>query len=470
MTAMEERTPTSSPSVEMEREDNMTKQSDDNIEKDHSTAGKSASSFGEEEARDDVDGGGGEVFQDCLSGSELRMLDMDQDGNYDETTLQAASDDAHADNDREAVETGCYKLLSPCYLGWLAKFPDLFPRTCALLFGVAGPVFLLILISLFFGYLLADLEAPNEIESNNDIISSRKYVAANTQFIRRATLDVPNICLSLAATNQTADPEFTEALTEAIDAVYLRDWETGNFESESPFQTAESLQELVEFMETCSSAAWESAIRFIFSGPSADQLVDLSFDWIRCSGPPPDGSTFSSIMGNYLRPPQGNLTQLRPDVQEAQMVEAWSEDQQALYVEYLGENMLAGMSNVDAAFDALQRSIENADGSGNCEPNAVAGAWFWFTVMTTIGYGNTAPVTTGGRAMVYTFGFLSILTFASVLGEAGRIISALFDDWVERLKFPLLRRTFVAWYVWSDEDRKPGRMCTNFCRRYYIAL
>ena len=56
---------------------------------------------------------------------------------------------------------------------------------------------------------------------------------------------------------------------------------------------------------------------------------------------------------------------------------------------------------------------------GSCEINTAGGAVFWFTIMTTLGFGNTAPITEGGRAMVYTLGFVCILVFTAIIGQAG---------------------------------------------------
>merc|ERR1711957_1139995 len=62
-------------------------------------------------------------------------------------------------------------------------------------------------------------------------------------------------------------------------------------------------------------------------------------------------------------------------------------------------------------FEAALKELEEDDGHLNCRPSTLGGAIFWFTIMTTIGYGNTAPETQGGRALVFTFGLLSILLF-----------------------------------------------------------
>jgi hypothetical protein len=69
--------------------------------------------------------------------------------------------------------------------------------------------------------------------------------------------------------------------------------------------------------------------------------------------------------------------------------------------------------------------------------------------MTTVGYGNQAPETTGGRAMVYSLGFLSILAFAGILASSGSIVSVIFDDAVNRIKVQSLTTPWVAVCVWG---------------------
>ena len=49
--------------------------------------------------------------------------------------------------------------------------------------------------------------------------------------------------------------------------------------------------------------------------------------------------------------------------------------------------------------EAYELAVYNANGHDNCRVHTSGGAIFWFTIMTTIGYGNTAPTTTGGRCL-----------------------------------------------------------------------
>lgn len=75
--------------------------------------------------------------------------------------------------------------------------------------------------------------------------------------------------------------------------------------------------------------------------------------------------------------------------------------------------------------------------------------WFWFTVLTTIGYGNQAPETDAGRAMIYSLGFLSILMFAGILATAGFIAAAIVDDTLVRSRLVVLTRPCLSWVFWG---------------------
>ena len=65
------------------------------------------------------------------------------------------------------------------------------------------------------------------------------------------------------------------------------------------------------------------------------------------------------------------------------------------------------------------------------------------------GYGNQAPVTTGGRSLVWTAGFFSILLFATVLGFSGYIFSSIFDDAVRRVKLNWFATPWFGCFLWG---------------------
>jgi hypothetical protein len=69
-----------------------------------------------------------------------------------------------------------------------------------------------------------------------------------------------------------------------------------------------------------------------------------------------------------------------------------------------------------------------ASGGNDCNIHIAGGALFWCTIMTTIGWGNAAPVTDHGKMLVYVFGFISIVAFAALISTAGYVIATIVDD------------------------------------------
>ena len=63
--------------------------------------------------------------------------------------------------------------------------------------------------------------------------------------------------------------------------------------------------------------------------------------------------------------------------------------------------------------------------------------------------GNTAPETDGGRVMIYTLGFVSILVFGVVLAKAGSIVVAIVEDFLLRTHLPFLTRSWIQMVVWG---------------------
>jgi len=73
-----------------------------------------------------------------------------------------------------------------------------------------------------------------------------------------------------------------------------------------------------------------------------------------------------------------------------------------------------------------------------------------FTVLYS-GYGNTAPATDGGQALVYVAGFLSIIAFGAVLGLAESVVVAIVEDALRKSGIPVLRalnQGFPAVLLW----------------------
>ena len=82
-----------------------------------------------------------------------------------------------------------------------------------------------------------------------------------------------------------------------------------------------------------------------------------------------------------------NVSYLKPSALEEEAVNAWMESQQDLYCTYVEDGIAEGKDLSDARYDALEKSFADASGFEDevCFPNYWAGAWFWFTIMTTVG-------------------------------------------------------------------------------------
>jgi len=69
--------------------------------------------------------------------------------------------------------------------------------------------------------------------------------------------------------------------------------------------------------------------------------------------------------------------------------------------------------------------------------------------MTTVGYGNQAPASVGGRFLTGFLGFFSIIYFAAVLTSAGQIVAYVVSDCLNRLKWRIIARKEVMVTIWG---------------------
>lgn len=136
-----------------------------------------------------------------------------------------------------------------------------------------------------------------------------------------------------------------------------------------------------------------------------------------------------------------------PSTQAELYAESWRKNQKELQAAFAAENQTA------TELEALTKSYAHATGQEKCSVNMPAAAWFWFTVMSTVGYGNQVPATVGGRLLTCTLGFFSILLFGGVLATAGGITAHVMNDFVHRFKTTVSRGAMVLlwgalWLLW----------------------
>lgn len=239
-----------------------------------------------------------------------------------------------------------------------------------------------------FGFAMAKVESPGEIEANNELI--RNYWN-NVKYLSSIIPSVEN-------TYQTCLEQFQDE--------------------------SSTTDNLLTFMDQCTKDGTKSQAEKLETFLNTDlrylQSADLSYNWVTCKNET-TGGTYSHDQGWSLW-------------------NEWVESYTVLRDTYLEEGLTEAEANTKA--------VSNADGSKNCSPNIYASAIFWHTIMTTIGYGNTAPVTGPGRSLVYIFGSFSIFLFCTIIANAGYIVLLIADDFFSRFKFKRLTEGFMAALFW----------------------
>ena len=332
------------------------------------------------------------------------------------------TDDHYQHEDDETASSGtrtgcCYRTCVRIGCRCFARLPERWPRTFALWMGVVFPLFLLIAVSCLFGYGLARLEAPGEVEANDAIIATRAAYAFAGDFVTNLTKRLPHICLSVyfaqnglgdEILNQTMIANSNLTLTtsgnsthgsgkdgylenlqleEAIDMVFVRQYSSRvvNLDEDGisvPLDDAEVVNttDLMLYMYGCGAEGLNLVSRYDISKAVDTSLIgaDLSFNWMRCDG---DNSTgFKGFLGNVFG--NRNQTIFQPGYQEQLVIDQWRQNQQELYRQYFDQYYnMDGKRRFEARWLALQDSFEQAKGHLGCDMNWYAGAWFWFTIV-----------------------------------------------------------------------------------------
>ncbi|KAL7577683.1 hypothetical protein ACA910_015194 [Epithemia clementina (nom. ined.)] len=348
-----------------------------------------------------------------------------------------------------------------------------FPRTCAVWFGVVLPLWLLIIFSLWFGALMCNYEGPPEIDENNMKLSQTFFANISTSAVINFTMVLPRVCFTLylvQGQNYTGDEPVSIAGLETnvtdmispfllnmkskygvapLDSLLVPD-QGNNYPNEAPelFEPDGvniNVTDFYYFMSSCGESGKAIAVKLLaLTIENAIQASEsLTFNWIRCfEGANHGDSGFNS---QDLSPQQRSASG-----QTEVFTSAWEEDRQQLYEQYFNQSINEGVNPVVAHVNATIDAALNATGKSVCEWNSPAAAWFWFTVQTTVGYGNAPPTTYQSRDMIYTLGFIAILAFGGILATAGYILSFLFDHYAGNYGMGYLAKPWVACLIWGS--------------------
>ncbi|KAG7345566.1 ion channel [Nitzschia inconspicua] len=326
---------------------------------------------------------------------------------------------------------------------WLNNFP----RCHGIIFRVLIPQCILLLIAMGLGYILAGFEVDDEYWRNDDVMARRFTMESfSREESVRLLLGLPTFCFNSYI---TAKGRSVENLEIVNDTSLIQQSLGEKFESKlmtvSPAFSSnvdETLLEMETYMQACEDAAANVTTRVLYDTiERADVMAEsntLTFDWIRCW----NMSTYGEV-----NPFRATAAQIEAsDRQAAFYADVWKADQVRLYEQYLSE---ANCSTVECRNKAYSRSIDDATGSSMCDLNNGAAAWFWFTIMTTTGYGNQAPVTNGGRALVGCFAWITVIVWALILYVAGQVLSIIMDDFFRKCHMQFMTRGIFSAILWG---------------------
>ena len=327
--------------------------------------------------------------------------DTDADDNVDKKQ-------GGADAEQDERHSCCYKCcsvcccLTPCCL----TLPEKWPRVFGVLIGIVFPLFSLIAVSLLFGFGLASLEAPGEVETNNDIIATSKAVDLQADLVAAITEELPTICSSAfwveqavelpfkecLASNQTAtdllddgaiaiggnstgngtDPNCTEPaslesnlIQEVIQEVFVSQLAQCSWQNDTsrpdlnatanislPTELTIQRSDIMTAMTECGQEALQIVREYKFEDIVDPELVasSVSFNWIRCTAPDPNsnddlGGAIGGVIGDFFNPFM-NTSQFLPSVQEEAVMNAWKKSQEELYCQYLDQSTAGGTANM----------------------------------------------------------------------------------------------------------------------------
>ena len=290
------------------------------------------------------------------------VMDVDGDihpeGSYDEKSLSISESgmldkmppEKHSDDEKDG---DLFKRMSKnrCSGVVLKKFP----RCCIFLVGVVIPLFVLIFLSLFFGIILAALEAEGEVESNDDILATRFLARRAQDLVTSMTVSAPRVCLHGYLTGMNATP-FSDALIDLI----ARPAE--EFKTENPdllgLYNETNMTELYEFLVECGNSSRSFADEEARAAVGGS-VSELSFNWIRCY----EGANNLKvdISGDILRSQERN-----PRLQREFYERVWRSDFDRLYAQYRKEENAVTLAE---SLKASTRALEDASGGDSCYLN-----------------------------------------------------------------------------------------------------
>lgn len=172
-----------------------------------------------------------------------------------------------------------------------------------------------------------------------------------------------------------------------------------------------------------------------------DLTDGMTFDWIRCYFYDIDSDPNAEEYAPSIRDSDFSL-QLYRFVEEF-VIQVYEIEAELREKSTLDDDQAA----VDEYY-FLNQALPLASGGGTCHEHVAGGALYWFTIMTTIGYGNASVITNAGRLLVFTCGGLTIILFLALNATAAHMLRVVVDDALIRCRLRRLTRGAPAVLFW----------------------
>jgi len=323
-----------------------------------------------------------------------------------------------------------------------------YPNTAAICCLILLPMLFLIGLSFLSGFILARLEIDIEIDSNHEFLRQPFYTAADVYAFHDVHDAYKNNAECFSNYTAPVGPSFDRSHMSAnMEACISSGQSTAECFTNynAPVRPSFNRSHINAHKDTCLKSFQndtQNGLYELVSKMITTQILnstgELSFNWMICAN--------SDVIEKSRRSnPDWTLQQINAD----HVLSKFSQSIFSLLSSYTETKQSLSSEEV------VSLAVKNARGHDDCKVNTSGGAMFWFTTMTTIGYGNTVPVSDGGRAYVCIIGFLSLLLFAAVTGEAAFVSLVLFDKFVSkrvpRLKEGLTAAIFwcICYFIWN---------------------